>query len=103
MYQVVKRDGKVDEFDITKISAAITKAFVAQNKNYHPGVIDFLALKVTSNFENKIKDGKVTVEDVAAYLDAEQRNVIKEICYDELLYDYLYENNQIMMGEVPMN
>ena len=47
--------------------------------------------------------GKVTVEDVAAYLDAEQRNVIKEICYDELLYDYLYENNQIMMGEVPMN
>ena len=47
--------------------------------------------------------GKVTVDDVAAYLDAELRNVIKEICYDELLYDYLYENNRIMMGEVPMN
>ncbi len=47
--------------------------------------------------------GKVTVEDVAAYLDAEQRNIIKELCYDELLYDYLYENNHIMMGDVPMN
>ena len=47
--------------------------------------------------------GKVTVEDVAAYLDAEQRNVIKELCYDELLYDYLYENNRIIMGDVPMN
>lgn len=47
--------------------------------------------------------GKVTVEDVARYLDAEQGNIIKEQCYDELLYDYLYENNKIMMGEVPMN
>ncbi|MBQ2256894.1 MAG: hypothetical protein II330_08515 [Clostridia bacterium] len=47
--------------------------------------------------------GKVTVEDVAAYLDAEQGNIIKEQCYDELLYDYLYENNKIIMGETPMN
>ena len=47
--------------------------------------------------------GKVTVEDVARYLDAEQGNIIKEQCYDELLYEYLYDNNKIMMGEVPMN
>ncbi len=47
--------------------------------------------------------GKVTVEDVAAYLGAEQPNLIKELCYDELLYDYLYENNKIIMGETPMN
>ena len=32
MYQVVKRDGKIAEFDIKKISAAITKAFVATSK-----------------------------------------------------------------------
>ena len=64
MYQIIKRDGTVDEFDITKISAAITKAFIAQNRNYHPEVIDFLALKVTSSFEPKIKDGKVSIEDV---------------------------------------
>ena len=47
--------------------------------------------------------GKVTLEDVTAYLDAEQRNVIRELCYDELIYDYLYENNKIFMGETPMN
>ncbi len=47
--------------------------------------------------------GKVTVEDVAAYLGTQQPNVIKELCYDKLLYDYLYENNKIIMGEVPMN
>lgn len=47
--------------------------------------------------------GAVTVEDVAAYLDQEQGNIIREQCYDELLYDYLYENNKIMMGDTPMN
>ncbi|HAZ20565.1 MAG TPA: hypothetical protein DCY75_10410, partial [Clostridiales bacterium] len=53
MYQVIKRDGKIAEFDITKISAAITLAFESQNKQYHPSVIDFLALKVTADFEPK--------------------------------------------------
>ena len=64
MYQVIKRDGKVADFNISKISVAITQAFEAQNKQYHPSVIDLLALKVTSDFENKIVDGKVAVEDI---------------------------------------
>ena len=64
MYQVIKRDGKVADFNISKISAAITQAFEAQNKQYHPSVIDLLALKVTSDFETKIIDGKVAVEDI---------------------------------------
>ena len=32
MYQVVKRDGKIVDFNINKISAAITKAFEALEK-----------------------------------------------------------------------
>lgn len=40
MYQVIKRDGQIAEFNIQKISAAITKAFDAMQKQYHPGVID---------------------------------------------------------------
>ena len=48
MYQVVKRDGKVTEFEISKISKAITKAFEALDKQYHPSVIDMLALRVTA-------------------------------------------------------
>ena len=51
MYHVVKRDGKVAEFNVRKISDAITKAFEAQNKQYHPSTIDMLALRVTSEFE----------------------------------------------------
>ena len=58
MYQVVKRDGKVTEFEISKISNAITKAFEALGKQYHPSVIDMLALRVTAEYEPLIRDGK---------------------------------------------
>ena len=42
MYQVLKRDGKVAEFDLQKISDAIKLAFEAQEKQFHPNVIDLL-------------------------------------------------------------
>ncbi|MFQ7310854.1 MULTISPECIES: ribonucleoside triphosphate reductase [Sellimonas] len=64
MYQVVKRDGQIAEFDIAKISGAIRKAFEAEEKNYHPSIIDMLALKVTANFEPKICNGKIKVEEI---------------------------------------
>ena len=64
MYQVIKRDGKIVDFNIKKISDAITKAFEAINKEYNPDIIDLLALKVTSDYSKKINDGKVTVEDI---------------------------------------
>ncbi|MDR0426476.1 MAG: ribonucleoside triphosphate reductase [Clostridiales bacterium] len=64
MYQVVKRDGKTAEFDISKISEAIRKAFDAKEKQYHPTVIDMLALNVTADFAPKIKDGAIAVEDI---------------------------------------
>ena len=64
MYEVVKRDGKVVDFNIDKIAGAIEKAFVATKRDYHPTVINMLALNVTSNFEPKIKDGKIAVEDI---------------------------------------
>ena len=64
MYQVLKRDGKVIDFDLSKINEAIKLAFEAQEKQYHPSVIDFLALKVTAEFEPKIKEGLIAVEDI---------------------------------------
>ncbi len=64
MYMVVKRDGKVVDFDIDKIRVAITKAFDALEKQYHPTVINMLALQVTADFENKIHDEHITVEDI---------------------------------------
>jgi anaerobic ribonucleoside-triphosphate reductase len=64
MYRVVKRDGKIVDFDISKISAAIIKAFEALEKQYHSSVIDLLALKVTADFESKIENDCIAVEDI---------------------------------------
>ena len=70
MYQVIKRDGSVVDFNINKISAAIAKAFDALNKQYHPTVIDMIALRVTSDYEYKIHDDKITVEDIKYVLSS---------------------------------
>ena len=64
MYTVKKRDGKIVDFDIKKISDAITLAFEAQEKDFNPNIIDFLALKVTADFEPKIKNHHIAVEDI---------------------------------------
>ena len=64
MYQVTKRDGKIAEFNLVKISEAIRKAFEAQEKQYNQDIIDLLALKVTADFEPKIKEELVSVEDI---------------------------------------
>jgi anaerobic ribonucleoside-triphosphate reductase len=64
MYQVIKRDGTNAEFSISKIANAITKAFDAQHKQYHSDIIDFLALKVTADYQDKIEDGLIGVENI---------------------------------------
>ncbi len=64
MYQVIKRDGKVVDFRITKIDDAIMKAFAACEKQYNNDIIDLLALRVTADFEPKIHDNAVSVEDI---------------------------------------
>ena len=64
MYSVVKRDGKIVDFDVNKISTAITKAFKALNKNFHPSIINMLALQVTADFDSKIKNDLIGVESI---------------------------------------
>ena len=68
MYQVTKRDGKVVDFNIEKIDAAITKAFEATGTNYTPSVIHFLSLMVTAEFQPKIQNDLITVEDVSPHI-----------------------------------
>ncbi len=64
MYQVIKRDGSIAEFNVSKISEAIKMAFESKEKQYHPSTIDFLALKVTADFEPKISNELIAVEDI---------------------------------------
>jgi len=64
MYKVRKRNGKIVAFNIEKIKVAMIKAFDAEDKKYDENVIDFLALKVTADFEFKIKDNIIDIEDI---------------------------------------
>ncbi len=64
MFQVVKRDGEVADFTLVKIKGAIVKAFDATGVQYNDDIIDLLSLRVTAEFQGKVKDGQVHVEDI---------------------------------------
>ena len=90
MYQVVKRDGKIASFDISKISTAITKAFEATQKEYNPDIIDLLALKVTADYQDKIHDGRVTVEDIQDSVES----VLGKAGYEDVAKAYILYRKQ---------
>ena len=64
MFQVIKREGEVTDFTLTKISDAIMKAFNATDVQYNNDVVDLLALRVTADFQGKVKDDGIHVEDI---------------------------------------
>ena len=64
MFQVIKREGEVTDFTLTKISDAIMKAFNATDVQYNTDVVDLLALRVTADFQGKVKDDGIHVEDI---------------------------------------
>ena len=90
MYKVIKRDGTLKEFDITKIVNAIKLAFEAKNKDYVDSTIDFLALKVTAHFQDKIKDGTIHVEDIQDSVET----VLIQACYDDVAKAYILYRRQ---------
>ena len=90
MYQVTKRDGTAAQFEIGKISAAITKAFQALDKQFHPTVIDLLALRVTADFEPKIRDGRIAVEDIQDSVE----QVLSEAGYADVAKAYILYRKQ---------
>ena len=92
MYKVKKRNGKIVDFEIKKISEAMKKAFDASDKKIDDDVVDFLAIKVTSDFESKIKDDVISVEDIQ---DSVENVLIKgdytEVAKAYILYRKLHE------------
>ncbi|MEG1597642.1 MAG: ribonucleoside triphosphate reductase [Bacilli bacterium] len=101
MYKVRKRDGKIVSFDLPKISEAITKAFEAEDKIFDENVIDFLALKVTAEFEGKIVDNIINVEDIQ---DAVESVLIKagyaEVAKAYILYRRLHDKMRNMKSTI---
>ena len=90
MYQVLKRDGKVSDFNLSKISNAITRAFDAVDRQYNTSIIDLLALKVTAEYEPKIKDGLIAVEDIQDSVEA----VLVQAGYADVAKAYILYRKQ---------
>ncbi len=90
MYQVKKRDNRIVKFQLSTISAAITHAFEACERNYNDDLIDFLALKVTADFEPKIKDELIAVEDIQDSVEA----VLVHAGYPDVAKSYILYRKQ---------
>ncbi|MEG1528263.1 MAG: ribonucleoside triphosphate reductase [Clostridia bacterium] len=90
MYQVIKRDGKVADFNIGKITQAIKKAFEAKSIEYTQDTLDMLSLRVTAQFQPKIVDKKISVEDIQDSVEV----VLIQAGYDAVAKAYILYRKQ---------
>ena len=90
MYRVVKRDGRIVDFELPKIANAMKKAFEATNTNYNDSVIDFLAVMVTADFQNDIRDDKIAIEDIQDSVES----VLSRGGYEEVAKAYILYRKQ---------
>ena len=91
MISVVKRDGEIVDFNLAKISDAISKAFTATQKNYNDEIISLLSLRVTSDFQEKIKGETISVEDIQDSVE----QVLTQTGYTDVAKAYiLYRKNR---------
>ena len=101
MYKVRKRDGKIVNFDIKKISDAITKAFEAEETSFDQDVIDFLALKVTADFADKVKNNIIDVEDIQDSVESVlSKSGYTEVAKAYILYRKLHEKQRALKSTV---
>ena len=90
MIQVVKRDGEVAEFSLNKITEAIKKAFRATSKDYNNEILELLSLRVTADFQNKMKDGKISVEEIQDSVE----HVLEQTGYTDVAKAYILYRKQ---------
>ena len=93
MYRVVKRDGRIVDFEISKIANAMKKAFDATETNYNQSVIDFLAVMVTADFQPKITDELIHIEDIQDSVESVlSRGGYENVAKAYILYRKQHEN-----------
>ena len=90
MFKVVKRDGEVAAFDIGKITNAIEKAFKATDKQFNTDIIELLGLRVTADFQSKIKDSLIDVESVQDSVET----VLEQSGYSDVAKAYILYRKQ---------
>ncbi|MCM1118063.1 MAG: ribonucleoside triphosphate reductase [bacterium] len=90
MIQVMKRDGSRTDFMLSKINDVIMKAFTATQMEYHNDIVDLLALRVTADFQGKVKDGAIYVEDIQDSVE----KVLGQAGYEEVAKAYILYRKQ---------
>lgn len=91
MIQVLKRDGEIADFNLSKITEAIKKAFKATEKNFTEDIINLLSLRVTADFQNEVNEGQVSVEDIQDSVE----HVLEQTGYTDVAKAYiLYRKNR---------
>ena len=90
MMQVIKRDGSVVDFNLAKISDAMKKAFKATGKEYNNDIMELLALRVTADFQNKMSEGKIGVEDIQDSVE----HVLEQAGYTDVAKAYILYRKQ---------
>ena len=90
MLQVIKRDGERVDFTLSKINDAIMKAFTATEMQYSNDIVDLLSLRVSADFQDKIKDGAVSVEDIQDSVE----KVLGQAGYEDVAKAYILYRKQ---------
>ena len=90
MLKIIKRNGDVQPFLLEKISSAMKKAFDASSKVYTEDIIELLALRVTADFQDKIKEDTVQIEDVQDSVE----KVLAGAGYEEVAKAYILYRKQ---------
>ncbi len=88
--QVIKRDGERADFTLSKINDVIRKAFTATHMNYTNDIVDLLALRVTADFQDRVKENAIHVEDIQ---DSVER-VLGQAGYEEAAKAYILYRKQ---------
>ena len=82
--------GKLLNFRWLKFRLLISRAFDAKEKNYSKDMIDLLSLRVTADFQDKIQDDRVTVEDIQDSVE----NVLIQAGYSDVAKAYILYRKQ---------
>ncbi len=90
MIQVVKRDGETAEFCLKKITEAIKKAFRATGNEFNDEILELLSLRVTADFQSRMKDGSISVEEIQDSVE----HVLEQTGYTDVAKAYILYRKQ---------
>lgn len=90
MCDVIKRNGSHDKFDIQKVIEAMRKAFIAEEKVVIPDVLDLLALRVTADFQPKVHNNMISVEDIQDSVE----KVLSDAGFSDVAKSYILYRKQ---------